>query len=69
MNRFYGWLGLALLLAQIPFVVIILMNDIYVGAAFVIWLFGCFIYLFSRVKKYPQEVADKADKRYKRKFN
>lgn len=50
MNRFYGWLGLAALLAQIPLTVIIFMNDIYVGACYLALLILYLLELWTNAK-------------------
>ena len=50
MNKFYGWLGLAALLVQIPLTVIIFMKDIYVGACYLAILILYLLELWTNAK-------------------
>ena len=50
MSKFYGWLGLAALLAQIPLTIIIFMNDIYVGACYLAILILYLLELWTNAK-------------------
>ena len=50
MNRFYSWLGVAALLLQIPLMIIVFMNDLYVGACYLALLILYVIELWTNAK-------------------